>query len=249
MPSKAYLVKLIEKAREYLPSWLYKELVYYARAYAGGKARHGIDIENDVEKSQPDYADVHHDSLIGIMKPYEREEDLPGPVKRLPPKKRRQWMKAFNNAYENAPEGQDREEYAFRVAWAAIRKEGEAEYQIVKADDEKRLVYGVVYEPGVVDIQGDYTTAEEIEKAAHRFMENLQRGKAFVDINHSDQPIDAVVVESFVAPCDFVYDGSSFVVRKGSWVAVTHIRDEKVWELVKSELKGYSMAGTGRRVL
>lgn len=243
MPSKHYLIKLVEKARQYLPDWLFKDLMYYARASAGGVARHR---KRSVHKSQPGVGDVHHERVVGIMKPYERQEDLPGPVKRLPPRKRRQWMKAFNEAYRNAPDGRDPEEYAFRVAWAAVSKS--ASFSVVKADDEKRLVYGVVYVPNEPDSQGDITTEEEIEKAAHSFLINVAHGAGFVDVEHSDQPARAYVVESFIAPVDFRYPGSPRTVKKGSWVAVTYVEDEALWELVKNELGGYSMAGTGKRV-
>src|SRR6266566_9517764 len=41
---------------------------------------------------------------------------------------------------------------------------------IVKIDAERRLVYGVVYEPNVPDAHDDMMTADEIEKACHGFM-------------------------------------------------------------------------------
>lgn len=41
---------------------------------------------------------------------------------------------------------------------------------IAKAEDEKKLVYGVVYEPDIADAHGDFMTAEEIQKAAHGFL-------------------------------------------------------------------------------
>ncbi|MGQ7174092.1 XkdF-like putative serine protease domain-containing protein, partial [Escherichia sp. R-CC3] len=42
---------------------------------------------------------------------------------------------------------------------------------MIKSDDEeKRLVYGIVYEPDTLDAHGDFTDAETIEKAAHEFM-------------------------------------------------------------------------------
>jgi cation transport regulator ChaB len=120
MPSRIYLEKLLEKAKQYLPSWLFREIMYYARAYAGGKARH-----NQLEKSQPDYSQVHHEGMVKITKPYKTEEELPAPVKKLPPKKRRQWMKAFNSAYQSS-DGD--EQYAFRVAWGRlfVRMRGKA---------------------------------------------------------------------------------------------------------------------------
>lgn len=42
---------------------------------------------------------------------------------------------------------------------------------ILKTEEEKQLVTGVVYEPDVEDSHGDTMTAEEIEKAAYTFME------------------------------------------------------------------------------
>ncbi len=48
------------------------------------------------------------------------------------------------------------------------------EARIIKADMKKRYTLGVVYEPNVVDSQGDWTDVEEIEKAAHGFMLALQ---------------------------------------------------------------------------
>lgn len=41
--------------------------------------------------------------------------------------------------------------------------------RILKADSAQRYTLGVVYEPGVVDTQGDYATAPEIEKACWDF--------------------------------------------------------------------------------
>jgi hypothetical protein len=45
---------------------------------------------------------------------------------------------------------------------------------VVKADEELCYTLGIVYEPGVVDAHGDYSTAEEIRKAAWDFTRFLQ---------------------------------------------------------------------------
>lgn len=45
---------------------------------------------------------------------------------------------------------------------------------LTKADDEKKLVYGIVYEPDTPDAHGDFMTAAEIEKAAHGLPEGCQ---------------------------------------------------------------------------
>lgn len=44
--------------------------------------------------------------------------------------------------------------------------------RIVKADEDKHYVTGIVYEPMTEDTDGNYMTEEEITKAAHWFMKN-----------------------------------------------------------------------------
>lgn len=108
---------------------------------------------------------------------------------------------------------------------------------IVKVDAEKRIVLGVVYEPDVRDTDGNFMTAEEIEKMAYGFLENMRN--ANIDRNHDDKPQYGVVVESFIArkgDPDF---------PPGSWVLGTHVIDDETWEAIKSgEITGYSIAGT-----
>lgn len=114
----------------------------------------------------------------------------------------------------------------------------------VKADDERQIVYGVVYEPEKVDSQGDYATAKEIEKAAHSFMLN----QGVIKIEHNAE-VEAAPVESFIAPADFVMDGASERVKKGSWVLGVKVFAKDMWEAIKSgEYTGFSMAGEAVKV-
>lgn len=107
--------------------------------------------------------------------------------------------------------------------------------EFFKQDDERQIVYGIVYEPEVEDTQGDAATAEEIEGAAHRFM--VTKHKIRVD-HESD--LKASVVESYVAPVDFEMNG--VLVPQGSWVMATKVHDPVEWQRVKDgELTGYSM--------
>ena len=71
--------------------------------------------------------------------------------------------------------------------------------QFLKSDDEKRYTLGIVYEPDTVDSQGDYATAEDIEKAAWDFM----RKTLTLGYMHKvwDKQIGEIV-ESYVAPVD-----------------------------------------------
>lgn len=111
-------------------------------------------------------------------------------------------------------------------------------------NDEKRLAYGIVLKPDVVDSQGDVMTAEEIEKAAHDFFINSR----IMDFQHKeDLPSErAVPVESFIAPSDLTINGHP--VAKGSWVMVTHIPDEGIWtQIKKGRIMAYSIRGLGKR--
>lgn len=107
---------------------------------------------------------------------------------------------------------------------------------ITKADDPQKLVYGVVYEPDVKDAHDDFMTAEEIEKAAHGFMQNYQQ----IDKQHDFEAGAGTVVQSYIAPCDLELGET---IQKGSWVLVTKATDE-IWESIqKGEFTGYSLAG------
>lgn len=109
---------------------------------------------------------------------------------------------------------------------------------IIKADDPQQLVYGVVYAPDVADAHDDYMTAEDIEKAAHGFMENYQN----IDKQHDFETEAGKVVESYVAPVDMEIGEET--IAKGTWVLVTKATNE-MWESIqKGEFTGYSLAGT-----
>jgi hypothetical protein len=111
---------------------------------------------------------------------------------------------------------------------------------IKKTDLVKQLVFGEVYIPNMLDSQGDFMTAEPIEKMAHDFMRNLLLSK--VDVEHNLKESGAHVVESFIArPGD-----PDFV--PGSWVLGVHVPDPSLWERVtKGDINGFSMYGSGQR--
>ena len=119
----------------------------------------------------------------------------------------------------------------------------EPEITLLKADDDQRIVYGIVLEPNVEDSQGDVVSKDDVEKAAHRFLYN---GPKMGDQHRKLAPASVRPVESYIAPCDFEMGGQ--VVKAGTWVLATHIPDDDLWEQVKKGDKGaYSVAGTGLR--
>ena len=117
------------------------------------------------------------------------------------------------------------------------------EGQILKADEEQRLVYGwasVVTEKGepVVDRQGDVIEPETLVKAVNNFMENIRVGK---EMHKGDQigavihsmPITKEIGESLGIQSD----------REG-WVVAFKVYNDDVWARVKSgELAAFSIGG------
>lgn len=115
---------------------------------------------------------------------------------------------------------------------------------IAKAD-EQQIAYGVVYEPDTVDSQGDWASAAEIEKAAHRFLELYRQ----MDVNHDGNVRqDIVPVESYLAPVDFEMGEPPQKILKGSWIVGVHAGSPETWQDIKSDkLSGLSMFGLAHR--
>lgn len=112
---------------------------------------------------------------------------------------------------------------------------------ILKSDEEKQFVLGVVLEPLEVDQQEDIMIPEDIEETAHDFLANHR----VVGFRHKDKA-DAVVVESYIAPVDFQLDDE--LVKKGSWLLGVIVEDVGIWEKIKAgEINGFSVGGFGER--
>lgn len=112
-----------------------------------------------------------------------------------------------------------------------------------KANTEKRLVYGVVYEPDLIDTDGDSANAEVIEQMAHNYLADFSK----LNIQH-ETPItkEAEIVESYIAPIDFKYPDSDTLIKQGSWILVVYISSNEIWEKIKSgEITGFSFEGDG----
>lgn len=112
---------------------------------------------------------------------------------------------------------------------------------VKKTNEEKQLVWGEVYVPGVLDTHGDFMTALEVEKMAHRFLADGKTRR--VDVNHDQQLRECEIVESFIArPND-----PEFI--EGAWVICMKVHDEELWRAIKEgALNGFSMeAGVFKR--
>lgn len=119
----------------------------------------------------------------------------------------------------------------------------QTDVRLIEKNEEERLLYGIVYEPGVEDAHGDIMTAAEIEKMAHEFVEYYGN----IDHEHNLRSGAGVMVESYIAPAD-IPTSAGEIIRKGSWILVTRASEE-LWSLWKSgEITGYSMFGVARTV-
>lgn len=113
--------------------------------------------------------------------------------------------------------------------------------EIIKADNDKQIVCGIVLEPDSMDAQGDIINADEIEKAAHYF---LTKSRTIGDKHKKKAP--AELVESYTAPVNFVLGNQN--VKKGTWIISVKINDKKMWQDVKDgKYTGFSVGGYGVR--
>lgn len=144
---------------------------------------------------------------------------------------------------------------AFEAAVAKTTEESEAEgFNVKKTDELRRLVYGIYLEPNIVDKQGDIEDGLEIEKAAHRYMLRLWKDEKpeMLGSEHEMPITDALVVESYIAPTTFWFDGTphdeAHKVHKGSWVVCALIADEIEFnKVLDGDYTGFSIQGHGRR--
>jgi cation transport regulator ChaB len=178
--------------------------------------------------------------------PYASTAELPENVRKLPAKKQRQFMAAFNSAFIQYKD----EKRAFATAWSAVNKTAVANEIVFKAADKpKQILYCVVLEPATEDLQGDVTDETEIEKAAHQY---LLDSRVIGDSHQKDGygnlfKVDAGVVESFIAPTDYEVSGEK--ILKGSWVIAIKVYDTEVWKSIEAgEITGVSIGGFGERV-
>lgn len=115
----------------------------------------------------------------------------------------------------------------------------EHRFNISKSEPEKGLIYGIVYAPDEVDTDGDFATAEEIEKAAYSFMKNLRLQN--IDKDHTFVNEDAYICESWLVRANDALFANEPI---GSWAVCIKLESEALKQAVKSgEIAGISMAG------
>lgn len=153
-------------------------------------------------------------------------------------------LKNANISYVSlVTKGANGRQFAIMKSESAKQPNISKQVPILKTEEEKQLVTGVVYEPDVEDSHGDKMTAEEIEKAAYTFMENYQH----IDKQHDEIAGKGTVVENWIAKSDMTVGEQE--VQAGTWLMTVRVDDVDTWEEIKKgEVTGFSMGGFGERV-
>lgn len=129
---------------------------------------------------------------------------------------------------------------------------------IIKSDDEKQIVYGVVLDPYQVDAHDDWIPPGAIEDTAHKYMAKSRT----IGIEHSGKAT-AIPVESWIeaypsaedyrkarrgeAHRAFRREYGADVIHSGAWMLGTKLSDE-LWDAFKKgEINAYSIGGFGYR--
>jgi cation transport regulator ChaB len=119
-------------------------------------------------------------------------EELPEDIRAvLPPEAQERFLRSYNDAYVDRDLNRAR---ALASAWSDLSFMGyvqtdDGTYQLTKSarfmplakgeQAEERYALGIVYEPGVIDSQGDWTDLPELTKASRAFIPSLtQRSPA-----------------------------------------------------------------------
>lgn len=112
------------------------------------------------------------------------------------------------------------------------------EVKIASMDEDQQIVYGEVLVPDSVDAHGDTVTAEEIEKAAHKYaLTPMVIGNSHV------KKAKARPVETFVYNPEMLKK-----VTPGSWIMAVKVEDEEMWQAVKDgKFTGFSIGALCKR--
>lgn len=117
-------------------------------------------------------------------------------------------------------------------------------FEIKKTDEDKRIVYGIVYSPDEYDAHEDYSTAGEIEKACYNFMKNARTKQ--IDKQHDlNTNQDCYVGENWIVK----NNDALFPDEVGAWATGIKVENDEIWEQVKKgEITGISMYGTAEKI-
>lgn len=127
------------------------------------------------------------------------------------------------------------------------------EGEVSKSDADKRQVFGwasIVEKDGVpvVDLQGDYISVDEVEKAAYEYVQKSRKGGNMHARNGEDPHHVSDMIESFVlTPEKKEKLGMPESTPTGWWVGF-QVHDEETWDQIKTGKRpAFSIHGRGKR--
>lgn len=113
---------------------------------------------------------------------------------------------------------------------------------ILKASDDFGFVLVPVLVPDTPDLQGDVLEKDDIELAAHDFVENSRVGGYM----HKQVLPDVRLVESTILRSDTTINAQ--VLKAGTWLTAWRIYNQELRKLIKEgKIAGVSIGGTGLR--
>ncbi len=123
-----------------------------------------------------------------------------------------------------------------------IAKKGDFQIIVQKLDKDRRLVTGVVLEPGEVDAQGDTVSEEVIENAAGDFLSKFNQETELGLMHKAFGDVGLELRESWIAPQSMKIGGQK--VKKGTWIMKMKVVKDKLWDAVKAgKITGFSIGG------
>lgn len=139
-------------------------------------------------------------------------------------------------------------------AISEMRKTGRATCRVIKAADEKQVVYGVVLDPYDVDLQAEWVPPAEIQSTAHGFLKK-SRVIGFEHVERADGQLVESWVEAYPSRDDyqaamenrphkaFTRKFGDDDIHSGTWVAGVQLGDRE-WALHKQgKLNAFSVGG------
>jgi hypothetical protein len=110
---------------------------------------------------------------------------------------------------------------------------------VAKSLDKKlKQVTYIVMVPDSVDLHGDFTSEEEVQKAMKSFNLSPKRTNLF----HKVMTKSFDIIESYCAPVDFILGETE--VKKGTWLMTFQVHDDSIWNAIESgEINGCSISG------
>lgn len=112
----------------------------------------------------------------------------------------------------------------------------------VKVDKARRIVEGPALVPNVMDLQGDFELAEDIEETAHKFLSDFRN----IGEMHRKFTNIGALIESWILRQDIQVGKRT--LPKGTWMVAVKVLNDATWKKVETgELRGFSIGYTGRR--